>query len=440
MNHFQRRGGTLYAEDLSLAEIASCHGTPTYVYSTATISRHVRVLQQGLGGLPHHICYAVKANGNLALLQLLGRLGCGFDAVSVGELARVFKAGGSLSQTIFSGVGKRDDEIESALRAGVLYICVESANELEAVALIAERLGQRAPVSVRVNPDVDAKTHPYIATGLKENKFGVPAADTPALYHRYLDDPRVALVGVTCHIGSQITELDPFLQAAKRMLAIAQSLKAMGVPLAFLGVGGGLGVPYYEETPPSPQSYGEALAAVLGSLDLTVVFEPGRVIVGNAGILLTRVIRSKPGAKRPFILVDAGMNDLLRPALYEARHTIEPVAAPGGDGGACDVVGPVCESADTFAIDCALPAVGAGDLLAIRGAGAYCFAMASNYNGRPRPAEVLVDGRQTLLIRKREALTDLWRGEALLDGSTADLTLESLLLPGSKSPHEEEQS
>lgn len=421
MDYFERKQRVLHAENIALVDIAARFGTPTYVYSAATVTRHVRVLQEGLRDLDHVLCYAVKANGNLAILQLLNQLGVHFDAVSVGELARVLKAGGQGNTTILSGVGKRDDEIRAALRAGVMYICAESAEEIDAIARIAQEMGLRAPVSVRVNPDVDAQTHPYISTGLKQNKFGVPMQDALALYQRAQQYTSLAMVGVTCHIGSQITDLQPFLDAAQRMVVLVKQLKDVGMPLRHVGLGGGLGIPYGHETPPSPKAYGEALTGILRPLQLQVVFEPGRVIIGNAGILLTRVVRQKAGADRHFVLVDAGMNDLLRPALYNAYHDIVRVVDTNETEVApVDVVGPVCESADTFAKGRTLPPLHAGDLVALRSAGAYGFVMSSTYNGRPQPAEVLVDGDSATLVRARSSLADLWHGEAGLHGEPFD--------------------
>ncbi len=417
MDHFARNDkGELCCEGASLQEIAKQFGTPSYIYSRATITRHVRVLQEGLAAIPHHICYAVKANANLAVLDLLKSLGCGFDAVSVGELRRTQAIDADPSEIIFSGVGKRDDEIEAALLGKVLYICVESADELWAIARIAEKLGVRAPVSIRVNPDVDAKTHPYIATGLKKNKFGVPHVEARGLYKEALKSPHLDMIGVTCHIGSQITELQPFRDAAMLMREIATDLVELGVPIRYLGMGGGLGVPYGEEAPPNPAAYGETLAEILGELKLTIVVEPGRVIVGNAGILLTEVVRMKESGERFFAMVDAGMNDLLRPALYQATHRIELVRqqASGDVKREHDIVGPVCESADTFAEALSLPELRQGDLLALRTAGAYGFAMASTYNGRPLAAEIMVDHEKVQVIRKRQELEDLWRGEQRL--------------------------
>jgi diaminopimelate decarboxylase len=426
MDYFQRRDGALWAEDVPLATVAASHGSPTYVYSRATIARHVAVFKDALGSLDHLLCYAVKANANLALLQVLQGLGCGFDAVSGGELWRVQKAGGRASDTIFSGVGKTDAEIAQALAAGVRYICVESAEEMWAVRDVAQQLGCRAPLAMRVNPDVDAKTHPYISTGLKENKFGVPIALAPELLAAAHASPHLQVVGVSCHIGSQITTLAPFEDAAERVAGLARHLLQAGIPLRHVGMGGGLGIPYDAETPPDPAAYGRALARILAPLGLTVLLEPGRVIVGNAGVLLTRVVRTKQHHARRFAIVDAGMNDLMRPALYGAYHGLEAVEAAvhqRATQAPQDIVGPVCESADTFAKGRLLPHLQAGDLLAIRTAGAYGFAMACNYNGRCRPAEVLVDGATAHLIRDREPVAALWHGERDLHGRPFDASL-----------------
>jgi diaminopimelate decarboxylase len=325
---------------------------------------------------------------------------------------RVQRAGLRISDTIFSGVGKSDHEISLALKNDVLYLSVESKEELAAVARIAHGSHRVARVSIRVNPDVDAKTHPYISTGMAENKFGVPVTDLHELVAAAKNHPSLQLVGLTCHIGSQLTTLAPFEDAAKRLTALTRDVLQAGVSLSHVGMGGGLGIPYQQETPPSPEAYGQALRQILGPLDLEVVLEPGRVIVGNAGVLLTQVVRQKDHGSKHFVLVDAGMNDLLRPALYQAHHTIEAVSPRQGQGRAVDVVGPVCESADTFGKNVPLPPLHPGDLLALRGAGAYGFVMASQYNGRPRPAEVLCHDGQTTLIRARETFEDLWRHEA----------------------------
>lgn len=423
MDHFGYAGGTLCAEDVPLAAVAARFGTPTYVYARATLQRHVEVLRRGLGELPHRICYAVKANGNLALLQVLHRLGCNFDAVSGGELLRVGRAGAPTSQTILSGVGKSDQEIRLALQLGVLYLSVESEAELLAIGEVAREMNVVAPVSLRINPDVDAKTHPYISTGMAENKFGVPVEAVPALVRLARAHPHLELCGLSCHIGSQITGLSPFRDAARRLAAQVGDVQATGVALRHVGMGGGLGIPYNDEAPPDPAAYGAALGEVLAPLRREVVLEPGRVLVGNAGVLLTRVVRCKQHGPRAFVLVDAGMNDLLRPALYQAHHRIVPVAQPAPDAFdvIVDVVGPVCESADTFGRAVALPPLRPGDLLAIRSAGAYGSVMASNYNGRPRPAEVLCDGARVQLVGRREAPEELWRLEADLASYGAEL-------------------
>ncbi len=416
MDHFQRHEGRLFCEEVDLDEIATRYGTPVYVYSRATITRHIRVLKEGLADLPHHICYAIKCNSNLAILDLINQLDCGFDAVSLGELLKAQQVNAPMQKTILSGVGKRDDEIRAALEAKIMYIGVESEEELTRVAEIAQTLGVQAPVAVRVNPDVDAKTHPYISTGMRDNKFGVPFERAEALYQEASRSEHLKMTGVTCHIGSQITQLEPFVDAAKRMSHLARRLQAGGIPLHYVGMGGGLGIPYHhgqgaDAPPPSPRDYGAALKEVLGPLNLTAVFEPGRVLVGNAGILLTRIVRTKQGAAGKFAIVDAGMNDLIRPALYQAHHDIETVLPPGDATEIVDVVGPVCESADTFAKQRELPLTHTGDLLGVRSVGAYGMVMASTYNGRLRPAEVLCDGNAHQLIRRRDDPEDLWRGE-----------------------------
>lgn len=419
MDFFQRRNGILHGDNVDLSAVAAAVGTPCYVYSAATIERHVGVLRDALGTLPHLICYAVKANGNLALLQLMHELGIGFDAVSVGELARVWRAGGDLRNTIVSGVGKRDDEIRAALRARCRYICIESAGELDTVIEAARQTGFRAPVAVRVNPDVDPKTHPYISTGLRENKFGVPTEEATELYARGNASEHVSMVGLSCHIGSQITALDPFIDAAKLIGELASELRRRGTPLEHIGMGGGLGIPYHSsDTPPSPAAYGAALREILAPLELALVLEPGRLIVGNAGVLLAQIIRLKKHGSRQFAVVDAAMNDLLRPALYQSQHEIVPVVESEGDTQPYEMVGPVCESADSFGT-VSLPSLAAGARVAVRSVGAYGFVMASNYNGRPRPAEVLCRGGNWTLVRAREALVDLYRGERMLDGSEA---------------------
>jgi diaminopimelate decarboxylase len=413
VNHFRPRRGVLHAEDVPLPALARRFGTPLYVYSSATLTRHWRVLERSLRGLDHQVCYAVKANSSLAVLSLLARLGSGFDIVSGGELYRVLKAGGDPRRVVFSGVGKRDDEIAFALDAGVGTLNVESAPELVRVAAVARRLGVRAPVALRVNPDVDPRTHPYIATGLRESKFGVPVDEARRLYAAAVRDPHLDVRGVACHIGSQITSVRPFTDAVARILRLARDLERAGIRLRHLDVGGGLGVTYKDEAPPSPAEYGAAIKRALAGWRGEVHLEPGRVLVGNAGVLLTRVLYVKRSGRKTFVVVDAAMNDLVRPSFYDAWHGIEPVAAPprGTPLVACDVVGPVCESSDFLARGRRLPLPAEGDLLCVRTAGAYGFTMSSNYNSRPRAAEVLVDGEAALLARARETYPDLIRGE-----------------------------
>jgi len=411
MNHFQRQDGILHAEDIPLEDLARAYGTPLYVYSTATLTRHFHALENSLRELRHLVCYSVKANSNLAVLSLFAGLGSGFDIVSAGELYRVMKAGGDPSRVVYSGIGKRDDEIALALARAVKVIDVESAEELSRVSAVARRLKKRAPIALRVNPAVDPKTHPYIATGLRESKFGVGVSEARQLYRLAASDGALRVDGIAMHIGSQITELAPFLDAIARVLALARDLGRQGIRLGHLDVGGGLGIKYSGERPPLPEAYGAAVKKALRAFDGEVLFEPGRVLVGNAGVLLTRVLYRKRNGRREFVVVDAAMTDLVRPALYGAHHHIEPAAPPRRRQIVCDVVGPVCESSDFLARGRRLPDVRGGELLCVRSAGAYGFAMASNYNTRPRAAEVLVSGDTALLVREREDLADLVRGE-----------------------------
>ena len=413
MNHFQRKGGDLYCEDVPLAELAEEVGTPAYVYSTATLRRHARVFHSALRGLDHLACFAVKALPNLAVLALLAKEGFGFDIVSGGELFRALKAGADVKRIVFSGVGKRRDELDAALQAGILQFNCESEEELVQLSEAALRRKTRARVAVRVNPEVNARTHPYIATALSTSKFGVPAARVRKAYRTAAALPGLQIVGLACHIGSQIAEVNPFVEAALKMRALVETLRKDGHSIERLDMGGGLGVPYgADPAPASPGEYGEALSKALRGLDVQVVFEPGRLLVANAGVLLSRVLLCKRGAgARRFVVVDAGMNDLLRPALYGAHHEVEPVGRPRKGTGLVDLVGPVCESADVLAKRRRLPTLESGDLLVLRGAGAYGMSMASQYNARPRAAEVLVDGRSWRIVRQRESLADLVRGE-----------------------------
>ncbi|MGB2942469.1 MAG: diaminopimelate decarboxylase [Candidatus Macondimonas sp.] len=414
MDHFLYRDGRLYAEDVDLEALAATYGTPAYVYSRATLTRHFQVMTAALGDQPHLICYAVKANANLAVLDVLARLGSGFDIVSCGELARVLHAGGDPAKVVFSGVGKRAAELEQALSMGIRCFNVESIPELRRLDGVARTHGVTAPVSLRVNPDVDAQTHPYIATGLKDNKFGIPIAEAEAVYRLAAELPGIRVVGVDCHIGSQLTKTAPFVDALDLVLALVDRLAAQGIPLEHLDVGGGLGIRYRDETPPDPAEYAAALRQRLTGRSLQLVLEPGRVLVGNAGILLTRVEYLKAQGERHFAIVDAGMNDLLRPALYQAWQEIVPVRAhPERPEQVYDVVGPVCETADFLGKARPLR-IAEGDLLAVRSAGAYGFVMASQYNARPRPPELLVDGARVHVARERESVTDLWAGESLL--------------------------
>ncbi len=411
MNHFSYRKGILHAEEVPLPAIADAVGSPTYVYSTATLTRHFRVVTEAFGEHPHLVCYSVKANSNLAILRLLAEAGSGFDIVSGGELARVRQAGGDAAKTVFAGVGKTAEEMEQALQAGLLMFNVESAEELEVLDAVGQRLGRRAPFALRVNPNVDARTHKYISTGLKTSKFGVPFEEAVALYARAKKMKGLRAVGLDCHIGSQITKMAPMKEAFSKVAELYSALKEKGHPLAYLDIGGGLGITYTEETPPSPADFARTALGAVKATGATLIFEPGRVLVGNAGLLLTRVLYRKQTPHRRFVVVDAGMNDLMRPALYEAHHAIQPVTQRRGKPVEVDVVGPVCESTDVLARERPLVLPRAGDLWALMSAGAYGMSMASTYNSRPRPAEVLVDGAAWRVVRERERVEDLWRGE-----------------------------
>jgi diaminopimelate decarboxylase len=416
MDHFSYKGGRLQAEDCDLAGIAARHGTPSYVYSRATLERHWHVFDQALGNHPHLVCYAVKANSSLAVLQVLARLGSGFDIVSEGELARVLQAGGDPQRVVFSGVGKRSDEMRTALQAGIRCFNVESEPELLRLDAVAGELGVTAPVSLRVNPDVDARTHPYISTGLRDNKFGIDVDTALDVYRRAAALPHLQVTGIDCHIGSQLTEIAPFVDALERVLDLVDRLADAGIVLAHIDLGGGLGIPYEaQDEPPLPDVYARALLERMAGRPQQLLLEPGRAIAGNAGILLTRVEYLKHTAHKNFAIVDAAMNDLQRPALYNAWHAIVPVAPRTGSTTDYDVVGPVCETGDFLGKQRAL-VLAEGDLLAVRSAGAYGFTMSSNYNSRPRAAELMVDGARVHVIRERESLDDLYRHEHLLPG------------------------
>ena len=414
MDHFQYRNGELYAEDVPLRDVAKAFGTPCYVYSRATLERHWHAFDKAFGNHPHLVCYAVKANANLGVLNTLARLGSGFDIVSVGELERVLAAGGDPSKVLFSGVGKQASEIQRALEVGIRCFNVESAAELERIDRVAGELGRNAPIALRVNPDVDAKTHPYISTGLKENKFGVAIEEAPALYKRAAALPNIVVSGIDCHIGSQLTELAPFLDALERVLALVERLADDGIDIDHLDLGGGLGVRYAEESPPEPSTYAATLLDRLEELPYEIFIEPGRAIAANAGVLLTRVEYLKHHEAKNFAIIDAAMNDLIRPSLYDAWQAIINVEQnPDGTPQRYDLVGPICETGDFLGKGREL-ALHEGSLLAVRSAGAYGFSMASNYNTRPRAPEIMVDGDRCHLVRRRETIASLFAGEAVL--------------------------
>ncbi len=413
MHHFQYRENELYAEEVPVRQIARKVGTPFYLYSAATLRRHFRVFDQAFKTLPHLVCYAVKANSNLAVLRLLAREGAGADIVSGGELFRALKAGIPAEKIVFSGVGKTAREIRLALKAGILMFNVESLEELKNIARIARKMGKKAPIAIRVNPDVNPKTHPYISTGLKENKFGLDVETAFKAYQLAKEDPYLEIVGVDCHIGSQLTQLSPFVEALRRIKAFLKRLATVGISVRYLDLGGGLGIVYGEEEPPPPEKYAQALIEELNGLSVTLILEPGRVLVGNAGILVTKVLYYKETPAKKFLIVDAGMNDLLRPAFYQAYHEIIPVLKKERPSIVADVVGPICETGDFLARERELPLVKPGELLAVMSAGAYGFVMASNYNSRPRPAEVMVNGEKFYVVRRRETYAKLVAGEKI---------------------------
>ncbi len=414
MDYFNYHEGRLCGEGVDLSQLAKTYGTPAYVYSRATIERHWRAFDDALSDCPHLVCYAVKANSNLAVLNVMARLGSGFDIVSIGELERVIAAGGDVSKVVFSGVAKQSFEMRRALEVGIKCFNVESEAELERLNRVAGEMGLKAPISIRVNPDVDAQTHPYISTGLKDNKFGIAIELAVDVYRRAQAMAHLQITGVDCHIGSQLTSVTPFVDALDRVLLLIDELAGLGINIKHLDVGGGLGIRYQDETPPEPAEYASALAERIQRRGLEILMEPGRAITGNAGVLLTQVEYLKCMEHKNFAIVDAGMNDLLRPSLYGAWQDIVPLVLDS-DAATCeyDVVGPVCETGDFLGKDRALALV-AGDYLAVRGSGAYGFTMASNYNSRPKAVELMVDGESVHVIRKRESIDDLYAGEALL--------------------------
>jgi len=413
MHHFHYQDGELYCENVPLNTIADAVGTPFYLYSHATLSHHFRTFDAAFTGFPHLICFAVKANANLAILRLFAHLGAGADIVSGGELFRALKAGVDPKKIVYSGVGKSFKEIRQALKAGILMFNIESSQELGEISRLAQRLKKRAPVALRINPDIDPQTHPYISTGLKKNKFGINLDQALLDYERAQNLAQVEAVGVACHIGSQITELSPFLEAVQRLRELVEELSRRGMRIRYLDLGGGLGITYDRETPPHPREYGQALIKELEGLDVTLILEPGRVIVGNAGILVTRVYYTKDTEAKHFIIVDAGMNDLARPSLYGSYHALWPVVEAPRPEVTASLVGPICESGDFLAKDRPMPAFAPGELVAVMSAGAYGFSMSSNYNARPRVAEILVKDKAFYVIRKRETQAQLIRGETI---------------------------
>ena len=413
MDYFNYKGDSLLAEAIPVADIAQKYGTPCFIYSRATLERHYGVYQEALEGCPHLICFAVKANSNLAVINVLARLGAGFDIVSGGELERVIAAGGDASKVIFSGLGKTEAEIERALQLGIYCFNIESGAELDRIDRIAQRLGKKAPISVRVNPDVNTDTHPYISTGQKENKFGISYEQAIDIYRRAAILEGIKILGIDCHIGSQLTSVEPFLDATDRLLTLADQLADEGILLNHFDVGGGLGVTYGEEEPPHPSELIAMIRSRFANREMTLLIEPGRTISANAGIFVTKVEYLKQTNYKNFAVIDGAMNDLLRPALYGAWQEIIPINRRQGDGITYDVVGPVCESSDFLGKERVL-CIKAGDLLAVRSAGAYGFAMSSNYNTRPRSAEIMVDGDKSYLVRPRETITELFAGESCL--------------------------
>ncbi len=418
MNHFEYRNGEMFAEGVPVKRIAKEVGTPAYVYSLATLKRHFQVFDRAFSAVPHIVCFSVKANSNIALLRVFAKEGGGFDIVSGGELFRALRAAADPKKIVFSGVGKKKDEIEYALKSGILMFNVESEDEMVTLNEIAGGIGKKAPISLRINPDVDPQTHPYISTGMKKAKFGVDIKRSLENYKRAVSMPNLEVVGVDCHIGSQLTSVSPFVDALARVReyldrVLVGSLKKAGTQIRYLDLGGGLGISYKDEMPPHPEEYARAIIQGLEGLDVTLILEPGRVIVGNAGILITEVQYIKETDEKKFVIVDGGMNDLIRPALYGSYQAIQPVVEKNSAKIVADVVGPICESGDFFAKDREIARPRRGDLLAVMSAGAYGFTMASNYNSHPKPPEVLVDGDQYYVIRTRETMDDLIRGETI---------------------------
>lgn len=415
MHYFEYKKGELYCERVPIRRIAQEVGTPFYLYSYRTLVRHFKVFDEAFEKVPHLICYSMKANSNLAILRLFVTLGAGMDIVSGGELYRALKAGADPKKIVFSGVGKRADEMEYALKSGILMFNVESSMELEVLNEVAGRLGMRAPISIRVNPDIDAKTHPYITTGMKQNKFGIDILRAPVAYRMASELPNLKVVGIDCHLGSQLVDVEPFVEALKKLKSLVEDLRKEGMEIRYLDLGGGLGITYNDEEPPHPYEYASNVLDEIQSFNCTLILEPGRVIVGNAGILVTRVLYTKENEEKRFVIVDAAMNDLVRPSYYGSFHQILPVQMDTREEIVADVVGPICESADFLAKGRKIPKPNPGELFAVMSAGAYGFSMATNYNSRPRVAEVMVRDDEIHVIRKREDYEDLVRGERIPD-------------------------
>lgn len=413
MQPFSYKSKQLYVEDIPLEKIAEQLGTPTYVYSHAALSRHYQDFDAAFQGIPHLICFSMKCSSNIALLKVFSDLGSGVDIVSQGELFRARRAGCDPQKIVFAGVGKTREEIARALDEGILMFNVESEQELDVIDEVARQKRVKAPIALRVNPNIDPKTHPYITTGMKKSKFGVQIEDALAIYRRAAKMRGIEIVGVDCHIGSQLTQVRPFVDALRKVRSLLDRLKKAKIAIRYLDLGGGLGIRYDKEKPPSPQEYARALQKELQGLNLTLIFEPGRSLMGNAGVLLTRVLYRKNRDNKKFLIVDAAMNDLIRPAFYESYHEILPLRQKPRATAKFDVVGPICESGDFLALDRKLPQLAPGEYAALMSAGAYGFSMASNYNSRPRPSEVLVKGKEWYVIRERESLADLIRGEKI---------------------------
>ena len=413
MHLFKYKNHQLQCEEIPIQQIAEKVGTPFYLYSYHTLVRHFTVFDDAFEGIPHLVCYSAKSNSNLAILRLFVNLGGGVDIVSGGELYRALNAGADPQKIVFSGVGKREDEIEYALKAGILMFNVESSQELQAINEVAGRIDKKAPISIRVNPDIDPKTHPYISTGLKQNKFGIDILRAPMAYRLAAQMPNLKIVGIDCHIGSQLVEVEPVVEALKRLKQLVENLRKEGLKINYWDLGGGLGITYEDEEPPHPVEYASTILEEIRGFGCTLVLEPGRVIVGNAGVLISKVLYTKENEEKRFVIVDAGMNDLVRPSYYGSYHNILPVKEEKREEIIADVVGPICESSDFLAKGRKLPNLRSGELIAVMSAGAYGFSMSTNYNSRPRVAEVIVKDNQMFVIRKREDYEDLVRGEEI---------------------------